>query len=68
MSARGWRTSEPGPRRPPEEPALITEAVALPSANGISLDQLADAGHLTGSDDLAERLRLNVRPRLRVAI
>lgn len=68
MSKRGWRTREPGPRRPPEEPSLLASAVSLLADHGVSLDQLANDAHLIGGDDLRERLRLHVRRPLRLEL
>jgi Zn-dependent peptidase ImmA (M78 family) len=68
MSRNGWRVREPGPARPPEEPALLGEAIALLAEHGVRFDQLAAEAQLTAADDLAERLRLTTAPRLRLAL
>lgn len=68
MSRRGWRVREPGVRRKPEEPALLAEALGLLEASGMSLDQLAEEAHLPLADDLTARLRIRIRPPMRVAI
>ena len=68
LSRKGWRVKEPGVARPPEEPALLGEALALLEANGISLDTLAAEAHLPLGDDLRELLQLQSQPRLRVQL
>jgi Zn-dependent peptidase ImmA (M78 family) len=61
MSARGWRTKEPGPRLPPETPALIPEALALLNDNGLSFEELASSAQLIAPDELRRLLGLDAR-------
>jgi Zn-dependent peptidase ImmA (M78 family) len=68
MSRRGWRTSEPGPQRPVEEPVLLTEALALLQDSGTSFDELVATAHLIAPDDLRDRLGLHTRRALRVEL
>jgi len=68
MSRRGWRTREPGPQRPVEEPILLAEALALLEDNGIDFDELVATGHLIAADDLRHRLGLSTQRSLRVEI
>lgn len=67
MSRQGWRIREPGPRLPPEEPALIGAAIALLGENGTTFDDVVDRAQLVAPDQLRDRLGLN-EGRLRVAV
>jgi hypothetical protein len=62
------RHSKPGVARPPEEPALLSEALAPFQSSGVSLDQLAMEAHLPTGDDLRELLQLHSQPRLEVRL
>jgi len=68
LSRKGWRVKEPGVARPPEEPALLGEALALLESSGVSLDVLAAEAHLQSGEELREMLQLQNRPRLQVQI
>ncbi len=68
LSRKGWRVKEPGVARPPEEPALLGDAIALLEGNGVALDQIAAEAHLPTADDLRELLQLTSQPILRVQV
>ena len=68
MSRKGWRVHEPGPRRKPEEPALLSEALGLLAQNGTDLAQLAEEAHLMPASELAKRFRLRPRSPLAVSV
>jgi Zn-dependent peptidase ImmA (M78 family) len=68
LSRKGWRVKEPGVARPPEEPALLGEAISLLESNGVALEQIAVEAHLLAADDLRDLLQLTNRPTLRVQI
>ncbi|MGI9093404.1 MAG: ImmA/IrrE family metallo-endopeptidase [Mycobacteriales bacterium] len=67
MSARRWRTQEPGDLGPPERPTLLARAVEVAGKNGTSLEDLsADRGlPLT---DIREMLAPSLDPRPRVTL
>jgi Zn-dependent peptidase ImmA (M78 family) len=51
LSARGWRTDEPGSIGPPERPTLLSTAVRLVEDEGISdLASVAEGAHLPRRD------------------
>lgn len=66
MSQIGWRRREPGPRRPPEDPDLINQAIGLLEQSGTSLEVLAAEANLLPRDALIQRLSLTPRLPLRV--
>lgn len=66
MSARGWRTNEPGDIGPPESPVLLSRSVqALPAEE--SLTGVALAAGLP-ADDLARIIGMSTDPRPQVTI
>jgi Zn-dependent peptidase ImmA (M78 family) len=64
MSSRGWRRREPGPERPPEQPALLAKALELLEANGTTLEALVESGNLLAASELRSRLGItaNIKP------
>lgn len=70
MSKKGWRTREPGPSGSPEEPKLLSDAVALLLANHVDVDQLLVENGLPDADPLMTLLRIDPRraQRLQLAV
>lgn len=68
MSRMGWRRTEPGSQRPPEQPDLLNQAIGLLEQNGISLDEVSEEARLLGREALLERLCLSPRPPLRLDV
>lgn len=68
MSQMGWRRSEPGPKRRPEDPDLINQAIGLLEQSGTSLDLIAEEGNLLARDVLLQQLCLTPRAPLRVGV
>jgi Zn-dependent peptidase ImmA (M78 family)/DNA-binding XRE family transcriptional regulator len=66
MSRMRWRQTEPGPRRPPEKPDLLNQAIGLLEQNGTSLESVAEEGNLLSREVLVQRLCLTPRQPLRV--
>lgn len=67
MSARRWRTQEPGDLGPPERPTLLARAVEVAAKNGTSLDKLAGDRGLPLTD-IREMLAPSFDPRPRVTL
>lgn len=68
VSRMGWRTREPGPAIAPEQPDLLNQALGLLSANGISVEQVAEEGNLLGAAPMLRALSLSPHAPLRVEI
>lgn len=67
ISARGWRTQEPGDLGAPERPVLLAKALQVAEENGMTLDDLAEQ-HGLPVHDLRTILRPSLAPRPRVQI
>jgi Zn-dependent peptidase ImmA (M78 family)/transcriptional regulator with XRE-family HTH domain len=67
MSARGWRTNEPGDLGAPEVPVLLPAAVRAATKIGVTLDELASSVGLP-RDQLRDILGPSLDPRPRVNI
>jgi Zn-dependent peptidase ImmA (M78 family) len=69
MSARGWRTREPGDEKlgSLESPVLLRRALDRLAESGVGLEELADEASLPLSD-LQELIRLTRDPRPRVEL
>ena len=63
MSKKGWRTREPGPSGPPEEPKLLRDALGLLIDNQVDLDALFEDGGLPFVDQLITLLQVEPRQR-----
>jgi Zn-dependent peptidase ImmA (M78 family)/DNA-binding XRE family transcriptional regulator len=63
MSKKGWRTREPGPSGPPEEPKLLRDALGLLVDNQVDLDALFEGGGLPAVDQLIALLQVGPRQR-----
>jgi Zn-dependent peptidase ImmA (M78 family)/DNA-binding XRE family transcriptional regulator len=68
LSRRGWRRREPGPERPPEQPALLAKALELLAAHGTTLETIADEAHLIAVGELCEQLGIlaDTRPKVEI--
>ena len=53
LSARGWRTQEPGDEGDAEQPLLLAKAIEVACANGISIESIADGARLSVDSVLA---------------
>lgn len=67
MSARRWRTQEPGDLGPPERPTLLARAVEVATKNGTSLEDLSAERGLPLAD-IREMLAPSFEPRPRVTL
>ncbi len=70
MSKKGWRTREPGPSGEPEEPKLLSDALALMVENRVNVDRLLAENGLPSAEHLAALLRVESRQpqRLKLAV
>jgi len=68
MSRRGMRRREPGPERPPEQPALLAKALELLEANGTTLDALVEQSNLVAAFELRSQLGItrDVKPTVEI--
>lgn len=62
ISARRWRTQEPVDLGAPEDPILLSRAVSIAEANGISLERIAASRGLP-VQDVTGMLRPSIRPK-----
>lgn len=67
MSARRWRTTEPGDLGPPERPSLLARAVEVAAKNGTSLEDLTAERGLPLAD-IRQMLASSLDPRPRVTL
>lgn len=68
LSARGWRTNEPGSLGPPERPTLLNQALKVTERERIaSFDSIVEQSHLPGQD-VRELLGASRDPRPTVSV
>lgn len=65
ISARRWRTSEPGDDDPAESPRLLAKALDVAGRRGIGVDEIADGARLR-ADLVAQIACLDDRPTVEV--